>query len=266
MPEGHTTHRLARLHRTALAGQRLRVASPQGRFADGAARLDGRVLDGVEAYGKHLFYRFEGAAVLHVHLGLVGTFRTHRGTAPDAGAGVRLRLAAGGVAVDLSGPMACEVLDSGEAEAIVAGLGPDPLRPGADPARARAALAGRRSPIATALLDQRVLAGVGNVFRAESLFVCGIHPERPAGTVAADGWDDLWRTLRRMLRQGERSGRIVTVAPAEVGAPSRARVPDAERTYVYRRAGLPCRRCGAAVRSWPLGGRPVYGCPRCQVA
>lgn len=266
MPEGHTTHRLARLHRGALAGGRVRVSSPQGRFAEGAAALDGRVLDEVTAYGKHLFYRWEGGAVLHVHLGLVGGFRTHRDGAPPAGDGVRLRLASGesGLAVDLSGPMRCEILDEAAVEALLAGLGPDPLDAGADPGRARAALARRRLPVGAALLDQAVLAGVGNVFRAESLFACGLHPELPAREVAAGDFDRLWRTLRRMLRQGERSGRIVTVEPAEVGAPSRAKVPDAERVYVYRRESQPCRRCGATVAAWPLGGRRVFACPGCQ--
>jgi endonuclease-8 len=267
VPEGHTTHRLARGHRAALAGRRVDVSSPQGRFAGGAAMLDGRLLEDVEAYGKHLFYRFEGEAVLHVHLGLVGVFRTHTPTAPPAGGSVRLRLASAeaGVAVDLSGPMRCELLDPDEAARIVAPLGPDPLRPGADARRARAALERRpRLAIGAALLDQHVLAGVGNVFRAESLFVCGVHPDRPARSVADDGFDELWRTLRRMLRQGVRSGRIVTVDPADVGASSRARVPDAERVYVYRRAGDGCRRCATTVGSWSLGGRLIFACARCQ--
>lgn len=264
MPEGHTTHRLARLHRAALAGQRLRVTSPQGRFGDGAALLDGHLLDDVEAYGKHLFYAFDSGRVLHVHLGLVGSFTTHRRGPPAAGGGVRLRLAAGGVAVDLSGPMVCEVLDPAAVERVVGALGPDPLRRDADPERVRATLAQRRVAIATALLDQRVLAGIGNVFRAEGLFATGIAVDRPASSVARDGFDDLWRTLRRMLRHAERAGRIVTVEPGDVGAPSRARVPDDERVYVYRREGLPCRRCGTAVTSRVLGGRRIYGCPSCQ--
>lgn len=266
MPEGHTTHRLARLHRAALAGRPVRASSPQGRFADGAAALDGHVLTGVEAYGKHLFYRWDGPVVLHVHLGLVGVFRTYRGTVGPPGDGVRLRLAAadGSVAFDLSGPMRCELVDEAGADALAALLGPDPLRGDADPEQARAALGRRRTAVGAALLDQTVLAGVGNVFRAESLFVCGIHPDRPAAEVARDGFDGLWRALRRMLRQGERSGRIVTVEPADVGAPSRARVPDGERVYVYRRDGLPCRRCEAPVRAWPLGGRRVFACPGCQ--
>lgn len=266
MPEGHTIHRLARLHRKRFAGSPVRVSSPQGRFAHGAARLDGRVLDTVEAHGKHLFYRFAGVAEsLHVHLGLVGVFRT-RGSEQTAGPAVRLRLAADTGAVDLSGPMVCELIDPGTESALRGELGPDPLRRGDDPERMWEAVQRRRMGIGAALLDQRVVAGIGNVFRAEGLFLTGIHPDRPANDLTRSEFDALWRDLREQLRAGERSGRIVTVDPADVGAPSRAQVPDDERVYVYRRTGLPCRRCGTAVVSWRLAGRTVSACPACQPA
>jgi endonuclease VIII len=269
VPEGHTIHRLARLHRTALAGRRIAVSSPQGRFLAGAARLDGRVLVDVEPYGKHLFYRWADGAVddspiLHVHLGLFGTFRTSRGAAPQPTPGTRLRMVAETVTVDLAGPTVCELVDP-QAEALIRErLGPDPLHADADPERVWAALQRRRSPIGAALLDQKVLAGVGNVYRAEALFVCGIDPATPAREITRLELDCLWTTLRRMLRAGERSGRIVTVDPAEVGAHSAARVPDDERTYVYRRAGAPCRRCATSVRMTDLGNRRMYACPTCQ--
>ncbi|HVL99615.1 MAG TPA: DNA-formamidopyrimidine glycosylase family protein [Egibacteraceae bacterium] len=139
MPEGHTTHRLAREHRRELAGRTVAVASPQGRFAAGAARLDGRILCDVEAHGKHLFYRWDGGGdTLHVHLGLVGTFRTFRGDVRPPGAATRLALRTDEVAVYLAGPMACELLDAGEEQAVRARLGPDPLRRDADPGAAYA--------------------------------------------------------------------------------------------------------------------------------
>jgi endonuclease VIII len=127
-----------------------------------------------------------------------------------------------------------------------------------------AALQRRRIAIGAALLDQSVVAGIGNVFRAEALFLAGVHPDRPARDVTRGEFEALWRILRVQLRAGERSGRIVTVIPAEVGAPNRANVPDAERVYVYRRTGQPCRRCGTPVTSWPLGGRSISACPACQ--
>lgn len=254
MPEGHTTHRLAREHRRHLAGRPVAVSSPQGRFAEGAARLDGRTLFDVEAYGKHLFYRWEGGGrapdTLHVHLGLVGTFRTVGRDAPPAGRGVRLEMRVGDLAVRLTGPMRCELLDPQEEEALRAPLGPDPLRRDADPDCAYAALRRRRVPIGAALLDQRVIAGIGNVFRAEALFVSGIDPRRPANSIERDEFDRLWATLRGMLRDGVRRGRIVTVGR--------------DGRYVYRRAGEPCHRCGTPVTAERMAGRPLYACPGCQ--
>ncbi len=269
MPEGHTIHRLARLHRAALAGTVIAVDSPQGRFAQGAARLDGRVLTDVEAHGKHLYYRWAPArdddgATLHVHLGLFGTFRTYRDAVPDPTPGTRLRFATEHVVVHLAGPTVCDLIDDDEEARIRSRLGPDLLRRDADPERAWTALRRRTIPIGAALLDQSVLAGVGNVFRAEALFVCGVSPDTPANQVTRADFDCLWSTLRAMLRAAERSGRIVTVDPAEVGARSAAGVPDAERTYVYRRTGQPCRRCGATVAMRTIGGRRLYACGTCQ--
>lgn len=264
MPEGHTLHRCARLHRKALAGRPVRVDSPQGRFT-GSDELDGRRLETVDAYGKHLVYRFAGGRLLHVHLGLFGRFRRFpAGRAPEPTPATRLRLAGDGAVLHLSGPIACELIDEAGAEALLARLGPDPLDRGADPERAWAALQRRRAPVAQALLDQGVVAGVGNVFRAEVLFRARIHPDRPARELARAEFDRVWADLVALMRAAERSGRIVTVEPAEVGARTRAQVPDDARCYVYRRAGDPCRRCGEPVVAWPLGGRSVYACPPCQ--
>lgn len=266
MPEGHTLHRYARLHRQALAGRPLGVDSPQGRFAD-AGEIDGRVLETVEAYGKHLFYRFEGARSLHVHLGLFGRFRRFRpARAPEPSPATRVRLTADGAVVHLSGPIACELVDDAAMEELLARLGPDPLRADADPERAWAALRRRRAALGRALLDQAVVAGVGNVYRAEVLFRAGIHPDRPARELDRAEFDALWADLAALLRAGERSGRIVTVEPAHVGATTRARVADDARVYVYRRGGEPCRRCDATIASWTLGGRTVSACPVCQPA
>ena len=250
MPEGHTIHRLARDHRRDLAGRRVAVSSPQGRFAAGAQRLDGRTLLGVEAYGKHLFYRWEGGDTLHVHLGLVGLFRTFHGAAPPPTAGTRLALERDGLSAQLRGPMICALLDPGEEEALRARLGPDPLRRDADPDTAYAALRRRRVPIGAALLDQRVVAGIGNVFRAEALFVCGIDPLLPANELDREAFDQLWATLVAMLRKGVRQGRIVTAGRAG--------------RYVYRRAGEPCLRCTTTVAAGEVAGRTLYSCPCCQ--
>jgi formamidopyrimidine-DNA glycosylase len=265
MPEGHTLHRYARLHRRDLAGARLAVRSPQGRFAAGAARLDGRVLADVEAVGKHLFYRWEGGLTLHVHLGLFGKFRTHRGTPPPPTDGTRLAMASDAVTVYLAGPTDCSLVDPAEEDAIRSRLGPDPLREGARGAESFASRLARRSiPICEALLDQKVVAGVGNVYRAEVLFLEGIHPDVPAGDLDGDRAVRLWERMTAELRRGARSGRIVTVDPAEAGARRRSDLARDERLYVYGRAGLPCRRCGTEIAAWTPRTRTVWACPSCQ--
>jgi endonuclease-8 len=266
MPEGHTIHRIAQQHREALSGRAVRVTSPQGRFADGAARLDGQTLDDVEAYGKHLFYRWAGGEVLHVHLGLIGGFRTVVGGALPT-ATTRLAMSTNGATVCLSGPMVCELLHPGGEQQILARLGPDPLRDGlgADE-RFRQALGRRSIPIGAALLDQNVVAGIGNVYRAETLFLCGIHPDRPARSLSEDEVAGLWFTIVTQLRLGERLGCIVTVDPAEAGVARPEDLVDAgdERLYVYGRAGLSCRRCGTELRAWKVGGRTITACEVCQ--
>lgn len=261
MPEGHTIHRAARRHNALLAGHPVRASSPQGRFAAGAAELDGRVLLGVEAVGKHLFHRWEGGEVLHIHLGLFGRFREHPSPPPPPRGAVRLRMEGPQTTIDLSGPTACDLVGESGMEEIVARLGDDPLRPDADPDRALADLARRRVPIGAALLDQRIIAGLGNVFRAEALFVCGIDPEREARSLSADELRCVWDASARMLRDGVRRGRIVTTDPGEIGRPA-SRMRRAERTYVYRQET--CRRCGSAIGTVTLANRPCYRCPVCQ--
>jgi formamidopyrimidine-DNA glycosylase len=263
MPEGHSIHRYARLHRALLGGHTVAASSPQGRFAAGAGMLDGTTLLDVEAHGKHLFYRFSGLAVaLHVHLGLVGVFRQYERDPIAPRPATRLALAANGSAVHLSGPAACELIDPEVEAALRNRLGPDPLR-GDDPSRAFAALSRRSAAIGQVLLDQEALAGVGNVYRAEVLFLMGVHPDRPACNVDQAVFYRMWRLLCTLMTDGERRGRIVTVPDAEdTGEPeAEGEHPD---VFVYRRAGLPCRRCGHLIRSWKLAGRLIFACPHCQ--
>ncbi|MEM6666396.1 MAG: DNA-formamidopyrimidine glycosylase family protein, partial [Pseudomonadota bacterium] len=110
MPEGHTIHRAARDHRRMLKGHALKVASPQGRFAAGAAHLDGRVCHGIEAYGKHLLYLFDDDATLHIHLGLFGRFKKHKQPLPEPKGAVRIRMEGETHGVDINGPTICEIL------------------------------------------------------------------------------------------------------------------------------------------------------------
>src|SRR3954466_14418639 len=133
MPEGHTLFRLAREQSELFAGRPVHVSSPQGRFAAGATLLDGRVVEEVFSYGKHLFAGF-GADTLHVHLGLYGTFTSGTGTPPLPRGALRMRwegpgTEGTGVWTDLRGPTACEVLAAPEVEGILARLAPAPPRP-----------------------------------------------------------------------------------------------------------------------------------------
>ena len=160
MPEGHTLHRLARQQSKLFGGQQIAVSSPQGRFAAGAAALDGRKLLRIDAYGKHLFHHYEGAPTLHVHLGLYGKFTTGSGEPPEPRGALRLRMATDQAWTDLRGPTACEVMDPEAVDAVLGRLGPDPLRPNSDPDLAYRRIARSRVPIAALLMDQSVLAGI----------------------------------------------------------------------------------------------------------
>ena len=228
--------------------------------------IDGRVLVGATAYGKHLFHEFGDDTVLHVHLGLIGSFRTFRRDPPDPTASTRLALSNGTAAAYLTGPMTCRLVTRTEVDEVVDGLGPDPLRVGLRGADVfRENLARRKIPIGAALLEQSVVAGIGNVYRAELLFVCGIHPETPANALGVEDAGRLWEVVVAELRHGRRVGRIVTVDPADVGARSRTRLEDDERLYVYKREGLPCRRCGTEIRRTEIAGRSIWWCPKDQV-
>jgi endonuclease-8 len=260
VPEGHTIHRLAREHNRLLVGHPVRATSPQGRFADGAARIDGRVLERTDAYGKHLFHRY-GDLWLHVHLGLYGKFDTGTLPPPEPRGALRLRLLADDHWVDLRGPTACEVLLRPEVTAIRDRLGPDPLRRDADPERAWTRLSRSRVAIGALLMDQTVVAGIGNVYRAEILYRHGIEPHRPGRDLPRATWDALWPDLVTLMRAGVRTGRIVTTRPADRPG---GRLTRDKAHYVYRRAGLPCRTCGTEVRTEVMATRNLFWCPTCQ--
>jgi endonuclease-8 len=262
VPEGHTIHRHARQQWAALRGGPVAVCSPQGRFAAGAQRLDGLALRRIEPYGKHLFYWWEGGEVLHVHLGLFGKFWERPTAAPlPPRPSARLRMVGTGAAFDLTGPTDCALGGREDRDRIVARLGPDPLRTDADPERAITRWRASRASIGKLLLDQSVVAGVGNVYRAEALYVNGIHPDRPGSSLSQVESEALWATIRTMLRRGVRDGRIITVPRSELprlGAETRR----GETTYVYKREQ--CRRCATPIRRWEMANRWAYACPSCQ--
>ncbi|OHV42933.1 DNA-formamidopyrimidine glycosylase family protein [Pseudofrankia sp. BMG5.36] len=267
MPEGHTTHRLAAVHRDMFRGRPVAATSPQGRFADGARRVDGRVLDEAEAHGKHLLLRFDDDQVLHVHLGIYGKYALGPPPAPAPTGAVRLRLASSAGYADLRGPNACELLGPGEVKALRDRLGPDPLRADADPEAAWRKISRSRTSMAVLLMDQTVVAGPGNIYRAEVLFRAGIDPSLPGRETARGQWDAVWADLVALMADGVRTGRIDTVRPEHtpeaMGRPPRVDDHGGE-VYVYRRAGQPCLVCSTEVMTRQLAARNLFWCPTCQ--
>ncbi|WP_420450341.1 Fpg/Nei family DNA glycosylase [Ilumatobacter sp.] len=265
MPEGHTIHRIARDHSKLLVGREVAVSSPQGRFAADAERVDGHVLERIEAYGKHLFYHWDSREIGHVHLGLFGKYRISRSGddgLPEPRGQVRMRLATDDVAIDLAGPTACTIDPPGVRRGIIARLGPDPLRRRSKPDAMIERVSRSRRGVGDLLMDQSVVAGVGNVYRAESLFVCGIHPLRTGTDCDPAELEALWATISGMLRQGVKDGRIVTVGRDESGVARNRRIPRSEATYVYKRER--CLRCGSEIVRLDIANRTSYHCPLCQ--
>jgi endonuclease-8 len=241
------------------------MVSPQGRFAAGAELLSGRRLEGIEPYGKHLFYAFTGDVLLHVHLGLYGKWTTGFGQPPVPQGALRLRMTAGRAWLDLRGATACEVYQPEEKAAVIARLGPDPLRRDADPERAWTRISRSKAPVGQLLTDQAAIAGIGNVYRAELLFRAGLSPFLPGHDVRRPAWEGIWDDTRTLMRAGVKTGRIVTTTPEDREKRSGPASPE-DAHYVYRRAGKPCRRCGTQVRTQVMAGRNLFWCPSCQAA
>jgi endonuclease VIII len=267
VPEGHTIHRLAIRHRELFGGARVSAASPQGRFAAGAARLSGATLLDTDAYGKHLLHRYSRGGTLHVHLGLYGRFSDGPAPAPPPVGEVRLRLTSRRYWLDLRGPAVCELLDPAGVAELTARLGPDPLREDAEPDRAYARIHRSDRALFALLLDQSVIAGAGVIYVTEALYRAGVPPTEPGRSVSPAAWDEIWTDLRALMRQGVLAGRIDTVhsahTPEVMGRPPRVDRHGGE-VYVYRRAGQPCLVCGTPVRSSTVAGRNAYWCPVCQ--
>ena len=262
MPEGNEVHRFRERHAAAFAGSTVRADSPSGQFPD-AAVLDGRKLRGVRAHGKHLGYDFGRDLVLHVHLGRFGDFSEGKlPLAPPKGA-LRLRLWNKSDWLELRGPTDCSIYDDEKWQKLTARLGPDPLAPKADPSPAFAVIAQRSTPIAALLMDQKVIAGIGNIYRAELLFRAGLSPFRRGSDVDPKTLQGIWKDAVSLMPDGMVDRRIVTTRPKH-RKHTRGPAEDGEVHYVYRRQGKPCRVCGTKVMSRDLAGRTLYWCPVCQ--
>ncbi len=260
-------HRLARRFSHDFAGQSLVVESPQGRFEAGANLVNGSELVGARAHGKHLFLEFEGERFVHIHLGLYGKwrFREVHGNLPAPIGQVRLRIASAGEVADLAGPNRCALVSAGEVEDVIARLGPDPLDPTPN-ARSQfiANVRGRKRDIGELVMDQSVIAGPGNIYRAESLFRVGISPFRKGVNTSVKRIGQLWDDLVILMEDGVQTGIITTVDPSDAPNPPLEADPEASRFYVYHRTGKPCLHCGAPVQEKRVATRRLFWCPSCQ--
>ncbi len=378
MPEGHSVHRIARQFARNFVGRTIRASSPQGRFADGAAVLDGREMIAARAVGKQMFLEFDGGVWLRVHLGIYGawdfageittdaTIRSaggrmgqtnQRGTSegeatdalgaqpegtldeialqaasdsrvaahgrpetdqaairrkstndasaqdpddadgedsvrsigaprrarlrmaeqekadveegdfpPEPVGAVRVRLLTDTAVADLRGPTACEVLDVAQVDAVIAKLGPDPLLDHSAEAEQRFAdtVRKKQTPIALLLMDQSVVSGIGNVYRAEMLFRARLNPHTPGKQVSEETARELWRDWAYLLDTGVRTGQMMTMDGLSDADRAKAMASRADRHWVYKREGLPCRVCGTHIVLEELGGRKLYWCPKDQ--
>jgi endonuclease-8 len=263
MPEGPQVARYARLHNERLAGQRVQVDSPSGRSDDIAGIFDGERIMGVQAIGKHLLYDFGEERFLHVHLGRFGRFFEGTRPEPELRGIVRLRLRTSDHWYELRGATAVDFYGPDDVRRLKGRIGPNPLDPRARPKTAYDAIAQSDAAIGLLLMDQAVIAGVGNIYRCEVLFLNRINPKQPGKSITAPVWRAIWRDLRRLMVHNSVDGRIVTTAPADREHP-RGAVRAADRLYVYHRAGLPCRHCGTIIREGTMGNRTIFWCPNDQ--
>lgn len=322
MPEGHSVHRIARQFEANYVGRSCRASSPQGRFAEGAALLDGRIMEECFAVGKQMFARFEGGVWLRVHLGIYGAWdftgevatklgqtgeysrvtggkvrhegvvdalgedsvrsigaprrmRMAEGEAeselteqwpPEPVGAVRLRLLTDVTCADLRGPTACETLDAHGVERVLDRLGPDPLV--VDAAEGEQAFVDRvrkrRVPIGQLLMDQSVVAGIGNIYRAEMLYRASLSPHRAGVDVPEELVREMWRDWTKLLALGVEVGQMMTIDGLEGDDWQLALRDRDHRHWVYGRAGEPCRNCGTPIALEMMQNRKLYWCPGCQ--
>jgi len=236
----------------------MKATSPNGRFKAGAQAIGkaGGVLLKIEVHGKNMFYFFgskggKPSLVVRIHFGMAGQFAVYKGEEPEVTANTRLRLET----ADSSGPsftahLSAMTVVSGSVEklyaTIVARLGPDPLREDADVERIVAGCMASKKSIGQLLMDQSFSAGVGNIYRTETLYEAGIHPNQPANSLTRKEMLQLWSIIVKQMQAGFKTGSIWGY---KSGAACYGRTKSA---------------CGGKVKSWSIGSRTVYACERRQ--
>lgn len=276
MPEGDTIFRAARTLHRALAGHV--VTSFETAFAHLAvvhenAPITGRTVDRVEARGKHVLMRFSGGLTLRTHMRMSGSWHIYRSGEPwqRARASARVVIAtASFVAVGFNVPVAEFVTDAdAPRDTPITNLGPDLLADTFDMDDAVHRLVhNRHATVAEALLDQRAVAGIGNVFKSDLLFLARLWPFTPPATVTPPRWRLLLEDARRLLRANVVDHAAAGFATYGGMRRTTGRLDPRERLWVYGRHGKPCRRCGTPIEMRRQGelNRSTYYCPSCQSA
>ena len=302
MPEGHTVHRVARLFLDIFVGHKILASSPQGRFSSGAKVITGHELVDSKAKGKQLFLRFDNDQTIRVHLGIYGAWdvwtnptlspelsselmswgaprarRRRLGEReasskneeifpPEPVGQVRLRLETKRAVADLRGPTACEVLTPEDTLTVLARLGPDPLvdRGARGEKEFVQKVSSTRRPIGLVLMDQSVVSGIGNVYRAEILFRHRLNPYLPASQLTEDRLRELWRDWKVLLTDGVKTGVMLTRNDMDQALRKKALRSGKDRYFVYKREGQPCRVCGTHIVMDMMAARKLYFCPVCQ--
>lgn len=323
MPEGHSVHRIARQFGLHFVGKEVAASSPQGRFAAGAAEIDGHEMVASKAVGKQMFLEFDHDRWLRVHLGMYGAWdfagditadattasssgrmgqTNQRGTVLDAAGedsldsigaprvtrlrmaeqekieaaiesfppppvgAVRVRLLTEDTVADLRGPTACEVISPEEVRATIAKLGPDPLvdPPKKGEERFTATVLKKPTPIGLLLMDQSVVSGIGNVYRAELLFRARLDPHTPGRDVPEEVVRALWKDWTKLLKVGVKLGQMMTMDGLTKKQYASALARRSNRHWVYHREGEPCRVCGTPILMEMAAGRKLYWCPTDQ--
>lgn len=262
MPEGDTVSQTAKRLDSALAGQVLTRSDLRvPRFA--TADLTGRTVSDVTARGKHLLTRIEGGLTLHSHLRMDGAWHIYApGERWRGGPAHQIRAilaTADHTAVGYRLPV-LELVRTRDEDEVVGHLGPDLLGPDWDPGTAlRNLLADPARPLGEALLDQRNLAGIGNVYKCELCFLARVTPWLPMGDLPVPTATWLVGAAGQLLEANRDNPARTTTGPATSG-----RGRFRERLFVYGRAHRPCLRCGTPIRRADQDDRPTYWCPRCQ--
>jgi len=269
MPEGHTVHRSANEFNRLFAGQLVSVTSPQGRFELGAKLVNQTKLIRASAVGKQLFLRFSGGRTIRIHLGIYGKWKFREfdvalaeDDAPPVVGEVRVRFSTPNAVVDLRGPTVCEVLTHAEAASVLKRLGPDPINSDATGAEAKrfvAKVLASKTSIGQLLMNQAVLSGIGNVYRAELLFRAGIDPYTQGNQLSEHQVLDVWQDSVKLLKVGVKTGFMITRDELATKRPTKA-----ERNFVYKREGRPCRVCSREISIAIMATRKLYWCANCQ--